>query len=117
MSQAPMISVLLPVYNAQPYLQEALDSILAQSVADFELLALDDGSSDLSLRILREYERVDSRIRVISRENRGLVSTLNELISIARGRYLARMDADDICCPLRFRQQVDFLESNPVHIV
>jgi glycosyltransferase involved in cell wall biosynthesis len=117
MSEAPTISVLVPVYNAQPYLREALDSILAQSFADFELLALDDGSTDLSLRILREYESKDSRVRVISRENRGLVSSLNELISESRGCYLARMDADDVCLPDRFKKQLAFLQSNPDHIM
>src|ERR1035437_10045946 len=97
MSEAPTISVLLPAYNAELYLRQAVDSVLAQSFADFELLALDDGSTDRSLSILREYESKDSRVRVISRENRGLVSSLNELITESRGRYLARMDADDVC--------------------
>jgi glycosyltransferase involved in cell wall biosynthesis len=117
MSEAPTISVLLPAYNAERYLRGAIDSILAQTFSDFELLALDDGSSDQSLSILREYESKDSRVRVTSRENRGLVSSLNELISESRGRYLARMDADDICSQKRFEKQYGFLESNADHVV
>jgi glycosyltransferase involved in cell wall biosynthesis len=117
MSEAPTISVLLPVYSAERYLRGAIDSILAQTFSDFELLALDDGSTDQSLGILREYESKDIRIRVISRENRGLVSSLNELISESRGRYLARMDSDDVCYPKRFERQIEFLESNPNYVV
>jgi glycosyltransferase involved in cell wall biosynthesis len=107
---------LLPVYNGEPYLREAVESVLAQTFSDFELLALDDGSADRSLAILREYEAKDERVRVISRENRGLVPTLNELIAQARGRYLARMDADDICLPERFERQAAFLDGQAEHV-
>lgn len=113
----PTISVLLPVHNAELYVDEAIKSILAQTYGDFELLALDDGSTDRSLLILREYEAQDSRVHIFSRENRGLVASLNELIAKARGRYLARMDADDICMPDRFRSQVTFLDSFPDHVL
>ena len=109
----PAISVLLPVYNAERFIREAVDSVLFQSLGDFELLALDDGSTDGSLIILREYETRDNRVRIITRENRGLVASLNELIAAARGRYLARMDSDDISMPQRFERQVMFLESSP----
>ena len=112
----PAISVLLPVYNAELYLREAIDSVLAQSFGDFELLVLDDGSTDRSLIILREYEARDRRVRVLSRENRGLVASLNELLGEARGRYLARMDSDDVCMPQRFERQVMFLDSRPDHV-
>jgi glycosyltransferase involved in cell wall biosynthesis len=114
---APTVSVLLPVYNAETYLRASLDSVLSQTFVDFELLAFDDGSTDGSLAILREYEASECRLKVFSRENRGLVPTLNELIKLARGRYLARLDADDICLPERFRKQVAFLESSPDHNV
>jgi glycosyltransferase involved in cell wall biosynthesis len=110
---APTISVLLPVYNADKYVRDAVNSILCQTYDDFELLAFDDGSTDRSLAILREFEVRDRRVRVFSRNNRGLVQTLNELIFIARGRYLARMDADDISRQHRFEKQLSYLESHP----
>jgi glycosyltransferase involved in cell wall biosynthesis len=112
----PLISVLLPVYNGGPYLHEAVESTLAQSFSDFEFLILNDGSTDNSLTILREFETRDQRIRVISRENRGLNRSLNELVSAARGQYLARMDQDDVCMPLRFQRQLEFLEAHPDHV-
>jgi hypothetical protein len=114
---APTLSVFLPVYNAEPYLRAAVESLLSQTFEDFELLALDDGSTDQSLSILREYAAKDHRLRVHSRENRGVVATANALIALARGRYLARMDADDICLPYRFEKQVRFLDSFPEHIL
>lgn len=114
---APKISVALPVYNAARYLREALESVLAQIDSDFELLALNDGSTDDSETILREYERRDSRVRVFSRENKGLVISLNELIGVARGAYFARMDSDDICMPQRLKVQSEFLDDNPDHVV
>jgi glycosyltransferase involved in cell wall biosynthesis len=107
------ISVLLPVYNSARYLQVAVDSILSQSFENFELLALDGGSSDGSLSILRKLAAQDRRIQILSRDNCGLVLSLNEMIEIAGGRYLARMDSDDICRPTRFAKQVDYLNSHP----
>lgn len=109
----PTVSVLMPVYNAGRYVAEAVESILGQTFADFEFLIVDDGSTDGSLGILREYAARDSRVRLTSRENRGLVTTLNELLAAAKGEYAARMDADDVCLPERFARQVAFLRSNP----
>jgi glycosyltransferase involved in cell wall biosynthesis len=100
------------VYNGEKYLSEAIESILAQTFTDFELIVINDGSTDGTLKILREYELRDSRLRLISRENRGLVSTLNEGIGLARGKWIARMDADDISHPSRFEMQIDFLKRN-----
>jgi glycosyltransferase involved in cell wall biosynthesis len=113
----PKISVLMPVYNGERYIREAVESVLDQTFGDFELLALDDGSTDKSAAILREYEARDGRVRVFSRENRGLVLTLNELIAKARGHYLARMDADDICLPPRFEKQLEFLDSHREYVL
>jgi glycosyltransferase involved in cell wall biosynthesis len=113
LKEQPVVSVILPVYNAEAYLRAAIDSILAQTFPDFELLTLDDGSTDGSLAILRGYAASDPRVRVVSRENRGLVATLNELIAISKGRYLARMDADDLSRPQRLEKQVAYLESHP----
>lgn len=107
------VSVLLPVYNGERYLREALRSVLAQSFADFELLLLDDGSTDRSLAIAQSFAERDPRVRVVSRENRGLVATLNELLQFAQGDLIARMDADDICLPDRLQRQVAYLQAHP----
>jgi len=107
----PEISVILPVYNAATYLREALDSVLQQTYADFELLVYDDGSVDDSRQILDSY--TDPRIiRHYSDENQGLIKVLNTSLSHARGKYLARMDADDICLPDRFEKQIAFLNQH-----
>lgn len=112
-SAAPRVSVLLPVFNAAAYAGDAVRSILVQTFTDFELLIVDDGSSDSSPRILQELARGDARVRLTSRANRGLVATLNEMIVSARGEYFARMDGDDIAFPQRFARQVEFLDSHP----
>jgi glycosyltransferase involved in cell wall biosynthesis len=108
----PAVSVLLPVRNAARFLRPAVASVLAQTLPDFECLILDDGSTDGTARELRHLAGSDRRVRVVSRENRGLVPTLNELIARARGRYLARMDGDDLCAPHRLASQVRFLKEN-----
>ena len=109
MNKTPLISVVLPVYNGEAHLSEALDSILAQSLGDFELIAIDDGSTDGSLAVLRRYERKDSRVVVVARGNRNLPNTLNEGIDLARGAWIARMDQDDIALPHRFERQIEWL--------
>lgn len=115
-NSAPLISVVLPVYNGEKYLGEAIDSILAQTFTDFELIMIDDGSTDSSLQILRKYNQLDSRIRLVARENRGLATTLNELIDIARGEWVARMDQDDIALPQRFERQLEWLKQTGADI-
>lgn len=111
-----LVSVLLPVYNAERYLGEAVESILSQSFTDFELLITDDGSTDRSLQILQDYAAQDSRIRLSSRANRGLIFTLNEMLAQAEGEFLARMDADDIATPERLALQVEFLQTHPEYV-
>ena len=106
----PKISVILPVYNAEKFLNECLESLLNQSFKDFEIIAINDGSTDYSLELLKKYLKKDSRLRIISRENRGITKTLNEGISLSKGEYIARMDADDICFPERFESQLKILE-------
>lgn len=108
----PAISVAMSVYNGQRFLAAAIESVLAQTFADFEFLIVDDGSTDSSLQIIQSYAQKDPRIRLISRENRGLVSSLNEMIEKARAPLVARMDADDICLPERFDRQFEFLSRN-----
>lgn len=108
----PLISVILPVFNGARYLSEAVASVLDQSVTDFELIAVDDGSIDHSLAILKRYAERDHRIRIISRANTGIAGALNDGITAARGLFLARMDADDVSLPRRFEKQVDYLLSH-----
>jgi hypothetical protein len=110
---APSISVAMSVYNGERFLADAIESVLEQTYGDFEFLILDDGSSDASRAIARHYAARDSRIRLIARENRGLVASLNELLDAARAPLVARMDADDICLPERFARQIAFLEAHP----
>ena len=109
----PRISVLMPVYQAERYLEEAVESILAQSFDDFELLALDDGSTDASPRILEALAGRDDRIRVRRAEHTGLVSQLNQGLAEARGEFIARMDADDVSHPARFERQLAYLDAHP----
>lgn len=107
----PSISVVFPVYNAALFLKEAIDSILLQSFTDFELLIFDDGSTDNSRSIIDSYS--DTRIvRRYSDTNQGLISVLNRGLEEAQGKYIARMDADDISLPDRFQKQFEFMELN-----
>ncbi|MBI1920674.1 MAG: glycosyltransferase [Geobacter sp.] len=108
----PRVTVLMPVYNGERFLREAIDSILAQSFTDFELLIINDGSTDGSAGIIESYG--DPRIRLVHNErNLGLVATLNRGIDLARGEYLARMDADDVSLPERLERQVTYLDAHP----
>lgn len=108
----PRVSILMPAYNAAPYLREAVDSIMGQSFQDFELIVLDDASTDGSVSILNSYS--DSRIvRYTSNKNIGLANILNIGIDMARGEYIARMDADDISLPTRLQTEVEYLDSHP----
>jgi glycosyltransferase involved in cell wall biosynthesis len=106
----------MPVYNAQRYLAQAVASILAQTLRDFEFLIVDDGSTDRSLEMLQAYAIQDSRITLVSRPNTGYVRALNELLAMARGEFIARMDADDIALPDRFALQAAFLHNHPDHV-
>lgn len=117
MSNNPIVSVLMPVYNTERYVAEAVESILAQTFEDFEFIIIDDGSTDRSLEILRQYEQRDPRFRVISRANTGLVVALNEMLGLAQGKYLARIDSDDVALPERFAKQVEYMEQHPDCVV
>lgn len=113
MTEHPRITVLMPVYNGERYLAEAVRSILGQTFGDFEFLIIDDGSTDGSLAILRDFAEGEPRIRIISRPNTGIVGALNEGLALARGELIARMDADDIAVPWRFDRQLAYLDANP----
>src|SRR5262249_37665616 len=105
--------VVMHVYNAEKYLAEALDSILQQTCTDFELIVIDDGSTDRSSTIIEAYARKDRRIILHRQDNSGLVMALNQGCNLARGRYIARMDADDVRLPHRFERQLDYREHRP----
>jgi glycosyltransferase involved in cell wall biosynthesis len=110
----PTVSVVLPFHNAEPYLSESVQSILRQSFDDFELLLVDDASTDGSAGIAEELTTTDNRIRLLSNgKNKGLAATLNAAIKEARGEYVARMDADDISLPHRLLAQYTYLQENP----
>ena len=113
----PAISVVMPVHNAARYLHLAVDSILRQTFGDFEFLIVDDGSTDESPIILREYEATDRRVHIISRPNTGIVGALNDGLAAARGDFIARMDADDIADPQRLEKQAAYLRQNPDHVL
>lgn len=106
------LSVLMPVYNGEKYLKESIESILTQTYREFEFIIINDGSTDKSLEIIEYYSSLDNRIKVISRENKGLVYSLNEGVKLSTGRYIARMDADDISYKDRFQKQIDYLLDN-----
>jgi glycosyltransferase involved in cell wall biosynthesis len=110
------VSVVMPVWNSERYLTEALQSILDQTFTDFEILVLDDGSTDRSLEISHGFADRDPRVKVIANEHQGYSPLLNLGLSLARGRYIARMDSDDICMPDRFALQVAFLDSHPDYV-
>ena len=109
----PAISVIMPVYNGEAFLSEAIDSILNQTFADFEFIIIDNASTDRTPEVLASYASRDARIRVHHEEKRGVAHAVNLAVSLATGRYIARMDSDDISLPARFQQQFDFLESHP----
>lgn len=111
-AKAPRISVIMPVYNTERYLKEAVDSILEQTYTDFELIAINDGSKDGCRQILDHYAAIDDRLVVVHQENQGLVKTLNRGIEMARGEFIARMDADDVSFPRRFEQQIEVFDAH-----
>lgn len=106
------VSVLMPVFNSAPYLQEALTSIVVQSFTDFELIILNDGSTDGSSDILRRFAANERRTRLIERSNEGLIATRNQLLNEARGEFIAWMDSDDICDSARLKRQVESLDAD-----
>lgn len=111
-SPEPQVSVLMSVYNGERYLKEAIDSVLAQTNVNFEFLIIDDASTDRSREILEGY--TDPRIFVTrNRSNLGLTKSLNLGLDQVKGKFVARMDADDICSPDRLEKEVNYLESHP----
>lgn len=112
----PLVSVLMPLYNNEKYVKEAVQSILKQTFNDFEVIIINDGSTDRSSKIAKAFK--DKRIRVIDhKKNLGIVKSLNQGIKTAKGKYIIRMDSDDISRPNRFKRQITYMEAHPETIV
>ena len=112
----PAISVVLPVYNGEKFLHKAVQSVLGQSFTDFELIIINDGSTDRTNEVIQSFK--DPRIVYIKNEvNKGLVFSLNKGVDLAKGKYIARMDADDISLPERFQKQVHYLQQHDAVMV
>jgi glycosyltransferase involved in cell wall biosynthesis len=111
----PRITVVMSVLNGERHLREAIDSILRQTLADFEFIVVDDGSTDATPAILASY--TDRRVRVVTQENRGIAPSLNAAVALSRAPLIARMDADDLSEPARLERQVAFLDENPDYVV
>lgn len=112
MTQTHLISVLMPVYNTkEEYLRASIESILNQTFTDFEFIIVNDGSTNNAEEVILSYK--DNRIKYVKQENQGIVGALNNAWSKASGKYIARMDSDDIAYPERFAKQIKFLEENP----
>ena len=111
MSSSACVSVVMPVFNGERYLKEAVEGILNQTFGDFEFIIINDGSTDNTRGILESY--ADARIKLVEQEHQGLIASLNRGLAIAGGEYVARMDSDDIAAPERFEKQVAFLRTHP----
>lgn len=107
----------MPVYNAERYVREAVESILNQTFRDFEFVIIDDGSTDRSRQILQDYAARDPRVRLTSRPNTGYLRALNEGLGDCQGEYVARMDADDVSLPERLERQIAFLDAHPERLM
>jgi glycosyltransferase involved in cell wall biosynthesis len=117
-SSLPKVSIVMAARNAERHLQEAIDSILCQTLTEFELIIVDDASTDETSGMLEDYAARDSRVRVLRNEvNHGLTWSLNRGLEAARAPIIARMDADDISSPRRLERQVRFLDMNPEHLL
>lgn len=109
----PKISIVMPAFNAEKFIQTSIESIISQTYQNFELLIINDGSSDNTLEIIEKFKKQDERIILINRKKSDLATSLNQGISLCKGQYIARMDADDIAIPERLNVQLNFLVNNP----
>ncbi len=117
-AHAPLVSVIIPVFNGNGYLTKAISSILNQTHKNLEVIAIDDGSSDDSLLTLKKLAKTDSRLRVYRNpKNLNISRTLNRAVKLAKGKYIARMDADDIALPNRIEKQMKFLLKHPQVVI
>lgn len=109
------LSIIMPAYNAEAYVGEAIESVLQQSFTDFEFIIVNDGSKDNTLEVIKQYN--DPRIKLIDQPNKGLIDTLNDCILMANADIIARMDADDVNLPGRLQVEFDFLQQHPDYVM
>jgi len=109
----PLVSIVMPVYNCEKYLDKSIKSILNQTFRNFEFIIINDGSTDKTGNILEKYEKADSRIHIYNSEHQGVSLSLNKGCGLAQGKYIARMDADDISLPERIAKEVEYMEAHP----
>lgn len=112
-NSSPLVSIIMPAYNCENYIAEAIQSILNQSLTDWELIIVDDGSVDKTYAVAKSFADKDHRIRLFQQKNTGQALASNYAISLARGKYIAKMDADDISLPDRLQRQYDYMQHNP----
>lgn len=118
MNKKPKVSVLMPAYNAQDYIGEAIESILNQSFADFEFIIVDDCSTDKTWQIIKDYSKKDKRIKPFkNKKNSGVTLTLNNGLKKCSGEYIARMDSDDISMSQRLEKQISYMEKNNIDVL
>ncbi|MEW6455193.1 MAG: glycosyltransferase [Acidobacteriota bacterium] len=113
MTDTPLVSVVMSVYNGENYLEKSIESILYQTFRNFEFIIINDGSTDSTGAILTRYQKIDKRIFVFNQENQGVIASLNRGCHLSKGKYIARMDADDISLPERLQKQVEYMELHP----
>lgn len=113
MPSVPLVSVVMPAYNAEEYVGVAIESILNQTLTDFEFLIIDDGSTDATGRIVADYAAKDPRIKVFRQEHGGVSEAANKIYAAARAEYIARIDADNMSLPTRLEKQLQFLRTHP----
>lgn len=113
----PDISVIMACFNSEKFIGHTISSVLNQTFKNFEFIIINDGSTDNTLTIIESYAKVDNRIQVINQSNSGLANALNKGINESRGKYIARIDSDDICEKNRFEIQYNFLEKNPDYVL
>ncbi|MEM9886223.1 MAG: glycosyltransferase family A protein [Bacteroidota bacterium] len=110
----PLISVLTPAYNREKYIGEAIESVQQQTMDEWEMIVIDDGSTDQTVEIVKAYQAKDKRIILLQNtENQGISATRNHGLAHVKGKYIAMLDSDDLCLPQRFEQQFSFLEAHP----
>jgi len=108
------VSVIMPAFNSEKYIGEAIESILNQTFSDFEFVIINDGSTDNTAKIIKQYAKKDKRIKFIdNKKNSGFIASLNQCFDVASGEYIAKMDSDDISLPTRLEKQVEYLDKNP----
>ncbi len=117
-SEAPLVCVIMPAYNAEKYIAESISSVVHQSYQNWELIVINDGSTDQTLQIVEEFLQKDKRIRLANHEtNKGLILARNKGLECAKGKYIANLDSDDIAMPSRLEKQVQFLEEHKSYVL